>query len=265
MSKTADEKKDARLNSGVGAGVFGLCSNAVLFALKTAAGVLSGSITVVADAVNNLSDAGGSALTLAGFRLAARPADREHPFGHARYEYITTLVLSLLVFAVGAVLCYTSVSAVIDPEPLTASAFSYAVLGVAMGVKAVQAAVYLALARRINSGTLRAAALDSLTDILATGAALASTVVADKAGVNIDGWTGIAVSLFVMIMAGKSAAGAVSPPPPFVSQDHERSGFPYEQKQGPQPVSGFVPGPGDHPVLPVYDRAHRQRVPHVAV
>ena len=128
MSKTADEKKDARLNSGVGAGVFGLCSNAVLFALKTAAGVLSGSITVVADAVNNLSDAGGSALTLAGFRLAARPADREHPFGHARYEYITTLVLSLLVFAVGAVLCYTSVSAVIDPEPLTASAFSYAVL-----------------------------------------------------------------------------------------------------------------------------------------
>ena len=80
-----------------------------------------------------------------------------------------------------------------------------------MGVKAVQAAVYLALARRINSGTLRAAALDSLTDILATGAALASTVVADKAGVNIDGWTGIAVSLFVMIMAGKSAAGAVSP------------------------------------------------------
>lgn len=211
MSKTADEKKDARLNSGVGAGVFGLCSNAVLFALKTAAGVLSGSITVVADAVNNLSDAGGSALTLAGFRLAARPADREHPFGHARYEYITTLVLSLLVFAVGAVLCYTSVSAVIDPEPLTASAFSYAVLGVAMGVKAVQAAVYLVLARRINSGTLRAAALDSLTDILATGAALASTVVADKAGVNIDGWTGIAVSLFVMIMAGKSAAGAVSP------------------------------------------------------
>ena len=91
MATRSEEK--ARFKKGMAAGVFGLCTNAVLFALKTAAGVLSGSITVVADAVNKLSDAGGSAVTFTGFKLASRPADREHHFGHARYEYITTLVL----------------------------------------------------------------------------------------------------------------------------------------------------------------------------
>ena len=168
MATRSEEK--ARFKKGMAAGVFGLCTNAVLFALKTAAGVLSGSITVVADAVNNLSDAGGSAVTFTGFMLASRPADREHPFGHARYEYITTLVLSLLILAVGAVLGYTSLMKIITPEPVSASAFTYAVLGVAIAMKGVQAAFYLSVAKKISSDTLKASALDSLTDILATTA-----------------------------------------------------------------------------------------------
>lgn len=205
----AEEK--TRFRKGMAAGVFGLCTNAVLFALKTAAGVLSGSITVVADAINNLSDAGGSAVTFAGFKLASRPADSEHPFGHARYEYITTLVLSLLIFAVGVVLCYTSLTKILTPEPLAATAFTYAVLAVAIAMKAVQAAFYLSVAKRISSDTLKASALDSLTDILATSAALASTLVMQFAEVNIDGYTGVAVSLFIMVTAVRSAVGAVSP------------------------------------------------------
>lgn len=209
MATRSEEK--ARFKKGMAAGVFGLCTNAVLFALKTAAGVLSGSITVVADAVNNLSDAGGSAVTFTGFKLASRPADREHPFGHARYEYITTLVLSLLILAVGAVLGYTSLMKIITPEPVSASAFTYAVLGVAIAMKGVQAAFYLSVAKKISSDTLKASALDSLTDILATTAALASALVMQFADVNIDGYTGVAVSLFIMGTAIRSAVGAVSP------------------------------------------------------
>lgn len=207
---TLSEEK-TRFRRGMAAGVFGLCTNAVLFALKTAAGVLSGSITVVADAVNNLSDAGGSAVTFAGFKLASRPADREHPFGHARYEYITTLILSLLIFAVGVVLCYTSLTKILSPEPLSATAFTYAVLAVAITMKGVQAAFYLSVAKKISSDTLKASALDSLTDILATSAALASTLVMQFAGVNIDGYTGVAVSLFIIGTAVRTAVGAVSP------------------------------------------------------
>lgn len=203
--------EEKRFRKGMAAGVFGLCTNAVLFALKTAAGVLSGSITVVADAVNNLSDAGGSAVTFTGFKLASRPADREHPFGHARYEYVTTLVLSLLIFAVGVVLGYTSLTKILSPEPLSASAFTYAVLGVAIAMKAVQAAVYSSVAKKIASDTLKASALDSLTDILATSAALASTLVMQFAEVNIDGYTGIAVSLFIIVTAVRTAVGAISP------------------------------------------------------
>ena len=203
MATRSEEK--ARFKKGMAAGVFGLCTNAVLFALKTAAGVLSGSITVVADAVNNLSDAGGSAVTFTGFKLASRPADREHPFGHARYEYITTLVLSLLILAVGAVLGYTSLMKIITPEPVSASAFTYAVLGVAIAMKGVQAAFYLSVAKKISSDTLKASALDSLTDILATTAALASALVMQFADVNIDGYAGILVAAFIFYTGVKAA------------------------------------------------------------
>ena len=95
---------ELRTRYGVAAGVFGICSNAVICALKLAVGFVSGSVTVIADAVNNLSDAGSSAVTVAGFKLAARPADREHPYGHARYEYIGALVVAVIILIVGALL-----------------------------------------------------------------------------------------------------------------------------------------------------------------
>lgn len=103
------EKPEVRFRYGAAAGIFGIITNAVLFGLKLAVGLIGGSITIVADAVNNLSDAGSSVVTLAGFKLASRPADKEHPYGHARYEYITALVVAVLILIIGVLLAKSSV------------------------------------------------------------------------------------------------------------------------------------------------------------
>lgn len=204
-------RPEVRTRYGVTAGVFGICSNAVICALKLAVGFVSGSVTVIADAVNNLSDAGSSAVTVAGFKLASRPADREHPYGHARYEYIGALVVAVIILIVGVLLCKSSVEKIVTPEEVSVDVWTYVVLAASIVMKLVQMWLYLDFAKSISSGALKAAAADSRNDVIATGAVLVAAVIMDVAGVNVDAYFGIAVSLFIVVSSFKYILEAADP------------------------------------------------------
>lgn len=204
-------KPEVRTRYGVTAGVFGICSNAVICALKLVVGFLSGSVTVIADAVNNLSDAGSSAVTVAGFKLASRPADREHPYGHARYEYIGALVVAVIILIVGVLLCKSSVEKIVTPEEVSVDVWTYVVLAASIVMKLVQMWLYLDFAKSISSGALKAAAADSRNDVIATSAVLVAAVIMDVAGVNVDAYFGLAVSLFIVVSSFKYILEAANP------------------------------------------------------
>lgn len=204
-------RPEVRTRYGVAAGVFGICSNAVICALKLAVGFVSGSVTVIADAVNNLSDAGSSAVTVAGFKLASRPADREHPYGHARYEYIGALVVAVIILIVGVLLCKSSVEKIVTPEEVSVDVWTYVVLAASIVMKLVQMWLYLDFAKSISSGALKAAAADSRNDVIATGAVLVAAVIMDVAGVNADAYFGLAVSLFIVVSSFKYILEAANP------------------------------------------------------
>ncbi|MFI3229847.1 MAG: cation diffusion facilitator family transporter [Bacillota bacterium] len=188
-----------RFKYGIVAGVLGVVSNVVLFALKIIVGLIGNSITIVADAINNLADAGSSVVTTFGFKLSSRPADKEHPYGHARYEQITALIVALIVLAIGVLLGASSVSKIIYPVMPTVSLFTYIVLGISIVGKLVQWLMYRDFGTSINSKALFAASTDSRNDIIATTAALVTVILADIAKINIDGYMGLAVSIFIVI------------------------------------------------------------------
>ena len=197
---------------GVKAGVFGLVCNALLFAAKLTVGVLIGSIAVTADAFNNLSDGANSAITVTGYKLAARPADREHPFGHARFEYIAALIVSVVMFMIGALFLKESLSEIFAQkgEP-NVRAFAYVVLGVSVLLKVAQAAVYGLSYRKTGSLPMKAAAADSIGDVFVTSAALLSAVIRDATGLDLDGYFGAAISLFILFSAVRLLKDSVSP------------------------------------------------------
>ena len=172
------------------AGIVGVGSNVVLFLIKFAAGVLFSSISVMADAVNNLSDAGSSVITLVGFKLSGKPADAEHPYGHARMEYITGLVVSFLIILIGLQLVRSSVEKIFHPDPIHFSWLTVGVLAVSILIKLWQSRFNRTIGRRIQSTTLEATATDSMGDVLSTSAVLLSTLAAKVTGLQLDGWTG---------------------------------------------------------------------------
>lgn len=206
-----------RTRYGLSAGIFGIVTNAVLFAFKLAIGLIGNSITIIADAINNLSDAGSSVVTLVGFKLSATPPDKDHPFGHARYEYIASLFVSVVVLFIGIMLFKSSIEKCITPEQVTVSVYTYIVLGVAIAMKLVQMLLYLDFSKAIGSGALKASAVDSRNDVLTTLAVLISTIVIDVAGdkispkVSVDGIMGIAVSLFIIVSSILLLKDAISP------------------------------------------------------
>lgn len=206
-----------RFRYGLVAGIFGIISNALLCAFKLIVGVVGNSITIIADAINNLSDAGSSVVTLVGFKLSATPPDNDHPFGHARYEYITSLLVSVTVLFIGILLLKSSIEKCITPEEVSVSVYTYVVLGVAIAMKLVQMLIYLDFSKAINSGALKASAADSRNDVLATVAVLISTIVIDVAGdkispkVSVDGIMGIAVSAFIIVSSILLIKEAMSP------------------------------------------------------
>lgn len=190
-----------RIRYGVVAGAFGIATNVVLFLIKLLIGLLANSITIIADAINNLSDAGSSIFTMVGFKLSNRPADKDHPYGHARYEQITALLVAILVLCIGILFAKSSVDKIISPQELNISLATFVILIIAVALKLIQMLTYLDFAKAISSEAIKAAAMDSRNDIITTVSVLVSMVVMRIFEINIDGWVGLAVSIFVIFSA----------------------------------------------------------------
>lgn len=186
-------------------GIYGIFLNLLLFAGKYAAGLISGSVAIIADAFNNLSDAGSSVITLLGFALAGKKPDPEHPFGHGRIEYITGLAISAIIILVGVDLGKSSIEKIIDPTPVEPGLLPAIILIAAIAVKIYISLYNRRIGRKINSSVMQATALDALTDTISTLVVLISMAVAHFFKINIDGWAGLFVALFI-IYAGYSAA-----------------------------------------------------------
>ena len=180
------------------AGMAGLTANILLFAAKLTAGLLAGSLAIMADAFNNLSDAGSSIVTLVGFKLSSAPPDEEHPFGHGRMEYLSALVVAAMIIVAGFELASASVEKILHPELPAFGLLQVLILAAAIGVKLWMALFYRKIGGVIQSESLRASAADSRNDVLCTALVLVSTLVGWVSGVAIDGYVGAAVAVFVM-------------------------------------------------------------------
>lgn len=200
-----------RSSIGKMAGASGLVCNGLLFVLKLMAGILAGSVSVVADALNNLSDAASSAVTLLGFRLAQRPADEEHPYGHARYEYVAGLIVSFLVLLIGVELGKSSVEKILRPAATEISAVTLTVLGIAVLLKLWMCFFYKNLGDRINAAALHAASIDSRNDVITTAVVLTGCLIQMRFGINIDGYMGLAVALFILVSGVNLVRETLSP------------------------------------------------------
>ncbi len=202
---------EQRERYGMLGGIVGICTNLLLVAGKLTVGLLSSSISIIADAVNNLSDAASSIITLVGFRMAAKPADREHPFGHARFEYLSGLAVSGLVLLIGVEILKSSIQKIISPEAINASLVTVAVLVGSALLKLWQASFYRTVGKRISSTALKASAVDSLSDVITTSAVLVSTVMAWQTGLMLDGYMGLAVALFIIYSGIKLVKETLNP------------------------------------------------------
>ena len=178
--------------------VAGICVNLFLSGAKFFIGMMSGSISIIADALNNLSDVATSAIMLAGFRIAAKPADEEHPFGHGRAEYLAGLFVAAGMILVGGKLFYSSVEKIIRPEEMNADFITMFVLSVSVAAKFFLGLLYRNAARKINSSALQAAAIDSFTDCLATSVVIVSIYLWIEFDINIDGGAGVFISAFIL-------------------------------------------------------------------
>ncbi len=194
----AVEKVSVRTAYGVLASVTGIFCNVLLFAVKWAVGFLVHSISVMADAFNNLSDAGSSIIGLVGVKMAEKPADEEHPFGHGRIEYITALIVAFLVLQVGFTFFKDAVGKIREPEMIRFRVVSVVILILSVGVKLWLGMFNKKLGRRINSKVMMATATDAIGDVVTTTATIASILFFRFTGINIDGFVGIGVSLAVM-------------------------------------------------------------------
>lgn len=205
--KNSENYTDQKVRSAYGylCGAVGIVINVLLFGGKFLAGTISGSVAVTADAFNNLSDAGSSAISLIGFRLASQKPDPGHPFGHGRFEYVASLIISMIIILMGFELGKDSVGKIIDPVAVEYSALTFAILGVSILAKFYMFVYNRAVGKKIDSSTLKATATDSISDTVSTFAVLVSAILATTMGVFIDGWVGLAVAGFIMF-AGISSA-----------------------------------------------------------
>ena len=199
--KRPDDVKDAAVRTAYGnlASLVGMACNILLCIGKLLAGTLFGSIAIMADALNNLSDASSNVVSLIGFRLAAKAPDAEHPYGHARYEYLAGLVVSVTILAIGLSLLKESALKVLHPTPVVFSWLSIGVLAASILVKLWLSGFNRAVGKKINSETLMATAADSRNDVLTTGAVLLSTILCSLTGYGImDGIMGVGVAAFIL-------------------------------------------------------------------
>lgn len=200
-----------RARIGKLSGAVGIICNCLLAAGKLIVGHMTSSMSITADGLNNLSDGASSIVTLLGFKLAEKPADRKHPYGHARIEYIAGLTVAVMILFIGLELGKSSVEKLIDPEPIEFSFTAVWVLCASILVKLFMMLFNLKMGRRINSNALLATAADSRNDVMTTSAVLAASIVEHLYDVRIDGVMGIAVSLFILYSGVKLAGETMSP------------------------------------------------------
>ena len=218
---------EVRRAYGVLCGAVGIAINLLLFALKLLAGTLAGSVAITADAFNNLSDAGASIVTLLGFRLAGHKPDTEHPFGHGRIEYISGLIVSLVILLMGFELLRDAVGAILHPEAVECSALTVTILLISICAKCYMYCYNHGVGKKLNAAAMQATAADSLSDCAATTAVLLSTLAGHFLHWQIDGWCGLVVSLLILWAGVQAAKDTLSPlrgqPPTeeFVQQIHD--------------------------------------------
>ena len=200
ISGYPDSVGDPAVRSKCGnlAGIVGIVCNTLLCAFKFFAGMITGSVAISADAVNNLSDASSSIITLLGFRIASKPADDDHPYGHGRTEYLSGLAVSILILFIGLQLVRSSVEKILNPSPIDAGALSIIILAVSILIKFWMAAFNVRVGKLINSQTLMATAADSRNDVISTGAVLIATLLQMIFGWQLDGWIGLCVAAFIL-------------------------------------------------------------------
>lgn len=189
---------DVRIRYGLLCGIVGLICNFLLFIFKLSIGVISGSLSIMADSFNNLSDFASSFLSLLGFHMSSKPADAEHPFGHARYEYLSSLAVSALMLSVGFEFALTSVKRIINPESIVFSRASVAVLVMSVLVKLWMSRFYKYAGDKINSTALKASVQDSLNDVVTTLGVLTAIVIEGISGIKIDGIAGLLVAFWIL-------------------------------------------------------------------
>lgn len=176
------------------AGVFGIFTNLILGVIKFVIGIISNSVSIMADAINNIADTASSILTIVGFKLASKKPDKKHPYGYARYEYISGFVIALLMLLMGLTFAKESIIKIFNPEELTINVVTYIILTIAIIGKCIQMFVYIDFAKAINSNTLKTNAIDTRNDIISTTTILISMIIMGIFNINIDGYLGLLVS-----------------------------------------------------------------------
>lgn len=205
VPKGSSDDPAVRTRCGLLSGITGIILNVILVAGKLTVGIIAGSVAIIADAINNFSDAASSVITLAGFKLAGQKPDKEHPFGHGRIEYVAGLIVSVLIIFMGFELAWSSIEKIITPE---AAEFSYAAMGVLIAAILVKFWLFYfnrKIAKRINSPSIAATASDSISDVIATGVVLAALIAGQYTTFPIDGVAGVIVAIFIF----KAGWGAV--------------------------------------------------------
>ena len=210
-NKEAAATTKGRQAVGMRASVVGIALNTLLCAAKAVIGLAAGSISIVADAVNNLSDAASNIISLLGFKLASKPADAGHPYGHGRYEYLAGLSVAVLVLVVGVELARGSIEKLLNPAPVEYSAVLVAVLLLSIAVKLWMMLFNAQVGKEIDSGVLAAASVDSRNDVITTAAVLAAAGVSYFTGFELDGWVGLAVAAFILWSGVELVRDAVDP------------------------------------------------------
>ena len=211
--KNYENSEDMAVRASVGklAGGMGIVCNGILFLGKLIAGILSGSVAIIADAVNNLSDASSSVVTLVGFRLAQMPADQDHPYGHARYEYLSGLMVAVLIIVIGIELVKSSVGKIIHPEAIDFSAVTIGVLIASILIKLWMSKFFGKLGKQIRSLTLEATSVDSRNDVISTAAVLLGCLIGYFFDLKIDGYIGLAVAVFILYSGFNMVKETISP------------------------------------------------------
>lgn len=211
--KGYEYQDDPKVRTAYGqfAGIVGIICNIMLCTAKGFIGFLAGSVSIIADALNNLSDAASNVISLLGFKLASKPADPEHPYGHGRYEYLSGLAVAVIIVVIGVELIQSSVDKVLNPTPTEFNLVVAIILILSILVKLWMAVFNRTVGKRISSTTLEATAIDSRNDVIATSVVLICAIISSQTGIDLDGWVGIAVGVFIVYSGIQLMRETVSP------------------------------------------------------